>query len=117
MVTVMQKYDYIVESEEISWLSSWIEQHEREYDVNVRRLQARILVVVGVLGLLWASVGFGSSVAVTSCAIAIFFSCYSSVLSFFDNYLSRNQPLEVINGMSDMSLAITVASIFPLMLW
>src|SRR5690606_22033396 len=106
-----------VESEELSWLCSWIEVHEREYDHNVRRLRARILVVVCALLLLWATIGFSPSSVVTACAIAIFFACYSSVSAFFDDYLAKGVISESHSGMSHFSLAIATASICPLVLW
>lgn len=117
MVATMQGIDHVVESEELSWLCSWIEVHEREYDHNVRRLLARMLVVICTLLLLWSALGFSLSSVVTACAIGIFFACYSSVSAFFDDYLAKGLISEIHSGMSHFSLAIIMASIFPLLLW
>ena len=117
MVATMQGIDHVVESEEFSWLCGWLEVHEREYDHNVRRLLVRMLVVTCALLLLWSALGFSLSGVVSACAIAIFFACYSSVLTFFDDYLAKGMVSESHGGMSHFSLAIATASIFPLMLW
>ncbi|QEM83446.1 hypothetical protein [Halomonas binhaiensis] len=117
MVATMQGIDHVVESEELSWLCSWIEVHEREYDHNVRHLLARMLVVICALLLLWGVLGFSLSSVVTACTIAIFFACYSSVSAFFDDYLAKGMASDSHSGMSHFSLAIATASIFPLVLW
>lgn len=112
----MKGADYLVESESISWLTTWQESYEKQYDRNILWLLIKMVIMVGLLMLLhWAGAsGYG---VVGILAIATFLCCYSSVNMFFDDFFCSGLFREETSYVSAFSLAMVFAAVTPAVLW